>query len=179
MNEPAPDTATLALESHHGTRYTDEARELAYQLWAFKHGRNASSVAAAMQDEHPGLDERTVQRWAKDGDWVVKVRQDLTALAPAIQQAIITDLIAGAGEGAQHLRAVARGEAKAEPARVNACLGLLDRAGFGPRPAQPIAPEPERAAILSREEIRSMTPEEMRDAMEGRLKLVRDQDRGR
>lgn len=166
-------------ESDRGTRYDDETRDEAYQLWAFRYGRNAERVAEAMQERFPGLDGRTVRYWAQRDDWAVKVRQDLTALAPAIQQAIITDVIAGAGEGAQHLRAVARGEAKAEPARVNACLGLLDRAGFGARPAQPVAPEPERATVLSREEIRAMTPDQMRERMEGRLKLVRTQGRHR
>ncbi len=44
MDTLTPDTRIRSIASHPGTRYDGEARELARQLWSFKHGRNAEAV---------------------------------------------------------------------------------------------------------------------------------------
>ena len=156
------DTADTRAESGHGTRYSDEIRELARQLWTFRFGRNTERVAEAMQEKCPNLDARTVRRWALDGGWAVRAGQDVAAIAPAIHEAIVVDLIAGASEGAQYLRAAARGDVRAEPARVNASISLLHMAGYAPRPGtDPRRPEPPERdgagglAGLPPEEVRS------------------------
>ena len=150
MDDHPSGNPTPLFPSHTGTRYDASTRDLAYQLWAFTHGRNASSVAVAMQREHPNLDERTVQRWAKDGAWAGRVRADVRALAPAIHEAIVVDLIAGAQEAAAYVRAVVRGDdpSVVHQTRVTAALGLLDRAGFAVRKdAGPLAPAPPAPAV--------------------------------
>jgi hypothetical protein len=48
MSPPALATAETFPESDRGTRYDDQTRDEAYQLWAFRYGRNAERVAEAM-----------------------------------------------------------------------------------------------------------------------------------
>ncbi len=127
-------------ESDRSARYDPETRELARQLWGFVHGRNAEAVARAMQAGFPGIEARTIRNWALDEGWAERIAADVRAIAPALREQIVVDLIAGAAEGAAHLRAVVRGEAKAEAPRVNAALGLVDRAGVAAaRPGPPLA----------------------------------------
>ena len=80
-------------------------------------------------------------------------------MAPAIRASVITDLIAGGPEAVQTLRQMARGEIKAEPARVNACVALLDRVGFTPRPSAPL--QPDDAATTTDKPIEEMTMDEV------------------
>ena len=144
MDAATADTRILPFSSHTGTRYDGETRERARQLWSFVHGRNGEAVAAAMQEECPGLEGRTVRRWAAEDGWAERVERDIRELAPAVHGATVVDLIAGSGEAIGYLRAAVRGEQKAEPARVNAALGILDRVGFGRREG-PLLPEPAAA----------------------------------
>ena len=142
MDALVPDTRTALPPSHHGTRYGADTRDAAYQLWAFKHGRNAEAAARELGEECPGLEGRTVRRWAAEGGWAERVEREVVALAPAVHRATVVDLIAGAGEAAAYLRAAVRGEQRAEAARVNAAVALLDRAGFGPPPGGRLEPDP-------------------------------------
>ncbi len=153
METTAPDTRLLAFPASTGTRHDAEVRELARQLWGFVHGRNAEAVARALAaiaekcpeergpadadwpDGAPVPTARTVRRWAEEEGWAERVERDIVAIAPGIYQSIVVDLIAGAAEGASYLRAAVRGDRPAEPARVNAAHGMLDRAGFKPREA--------------------------------------------
>ena len=148
--------------AEHVDRYDDETRELARQLWTFRLGRNAERVAEELRESFPRLEARTVRYWATRDRWAERAAADIAAIAPALHQSIVVDLIAGAGEGVQHLRAVARGEVKAEPARVNASVSLLHMAGYAPRPgSDPKRPEPPERdgagglAGLPAEEVRS------------------------
>ena len=92
------------------------------------------------------MEAHTIRRWAVGGRWAGRTAADIVSRAPDLPASIEVDLILGAGEGAHHLRAVARGEVKAEPARVAAPVALLDRAGHAPRPGDSPGPpeKPER-----------------------------------
>src|SRR5688572_19757021 len=115
MDEALPETGKLVPVSHRGTRYGPETRELAYQLWAFKHGQNGTAVAAELQSEFPGLEARTVNLWAQAEGWHDRVERDVTELAPAVRRANVVGLIAGSAEAIQALRTVARGEYTGDP----------------------------------------------------------------
>lgn len=138
MDVPSPDTRILLAlppSSHHGTRYDGETRELAYQLYAFKHGRNAEAVARELGAEGgkcPGLEGRTVRRWAVDEGWAARSDREIRELAPAIHACNVTSLLAGAPEAILALREVARGEG--DPLkmghRVKAAVAILDRTGY-------------------------------------------------
>ncbi len=137
----SPSTSTNA------TRYDAEARDLARQLWGFKHSRNAAAVAREMGRSYPGIDERTIRRWATDEAWAVSIAQGCRELAPAIHEGILIDLMAGAQEGAAYLRASARGDENAAQARVTAAIALLDRYGMGPRTEPFVLPEHSAAEL--------------------------------
>ena len=137
------ETPETALDGDRGARYPAETRDLARQLWTFKYARNAERVAEELRKEFPQLEARTVRYWANRDRWAERAAADVAAIAPDLDHSIVTDLIAGASEGAQYLRAAARGDVRAEPARVNASVSLLHMAGYAPRPGtDPRRPEP-------------------------------------
>ena len=112
------DTRLVPFTSHHGTRYDEETRERARELWFFLYGRNAEAGAKALEKECPGLEGRTVRRWAADGEWATWGEAAIGELAPGLAEAVVIDLVAGGPESVAYLRAAVRGEQKAEAARV-------------------------------------------------------------
>ncbi len=123
------------LDRGHNNRYGAQTRDLAYQLWAFRHGRNAEKVAAGLQDSCPQLDGRTVRRWAVEEAWAERADREIRELAPAIHENNVASLIAGSPEAVQALREVARGDFPASAAgwaaaRVKAAEAILQRTGY-------------------------------------------------
>ncbi len=139
MDSSSPDIRTLRPlppTSHHGTRYDPEMRETAYQLWAFKHGQNAEAVARELgrdDGECPGLEGRTVRRWATDGAWAERVAREIHELAPAIHAANVTSLIAASPEAIATVRAINRGDFT-DPIRagvqLKAAVEIMQRTGY-------------------------------------------------
>jgi hypothetical protein len=159
MSERVADPAVVRFPSNVATRYPDEARDLARQLWGFKLSRNAEAVAREMQTDYPGIEGRTIRRWADDGRWAETITQQVRALAPAIHEGILIDLMVGAAEGAGYLRAAARGEERAVQARVTAAIALLDRYGLSPRT------DPFHLPALPDGETIDMSPDAARERM--------------
>ena len=123
------------LDRGHNNRYDPSTRDLAYQLWAFRHGRNAEKVAAELQDACPQLDGRTVRRWAVEEGWAERADREIRELAPAINESNVASLISGSPEAVQALREVARGDFPASAAgwaaaRVKAAEAILQRTGY-------------------------------------------------
>lgn len=116
--------------------WSEDTRELAYQLWAFVHGRSARAVAAALATEHgAAVPVRTVQHWASSGRWSERAAAELSAIAPDLHAGIVADLVLGAIDAARTLRrSVAEGAGTDRPdkVQVQAALALLDRAGYSP-----------------------------------------------
>ena len=55
-----------------GTRYGEDVKELAYQLWAFVAGRNASEVSRLLATAEYGsitVPRETVAYWAREYGW--------------------------------------------------------------------------------------------------------------
>jgi hypothetical protein len=88
-----------------GNRFSDDIRELAYEIWLLKADRNAARTQSLLAeqcraeaeeqiDDNTGeilsIDDdslpiptvRQVQRWAKDGNWQQKAADDIARLAP-------------------------------------------------------------------------------------------------
>ena len=147
MDAASAETRVVPLDSHRGTRYSAEDRERVREAWFFLHSRNAEATARALQGEFPGLEGRTIRYWAAEEGWAAWGEDRLAALAPGIADSVKVDLIAGSVDAAAYLRAAVRGEAKAEPARVNAAVALLDRGGHARREGtEPLLPRPRRRA---------------------------------
>lgn len=130
-----PDGADARPDSTVGTRYDRECYELARDLWAFVHSRNAASVSRDLQTEYPGIEARTISRWARLDDWAAWVEQRFRDIAPGIQRAVVIELINGSLDAARYLRRAVRGDDPASGPRVIAATNILDRAGFAPQPA--------------------------------------------
>lgn len=100
-----PDTTAIRHHSDTGNRFSDDLRQLAYEIWLLKADRNATRTQAMLAEEcrmaaEEHIDEETgeitlvdddslniptarqVQRWVKDGNWVQKAVDDVARLAP-------------------------------------------------------------------------------------------------
>ncbi len=166
METLPPDTRTLRLVSHNGTRYDAEIRERVRESWFWLDGRNAEAVARRMQAQCPGLDARTIRRWATDEGWAAWGEEHVAELAPGIHRSVVVELIAGAHEAAVYIRNASRGTAIASPARVNAANSLLDRAGFK---ARDTVLAPVRPRVASSAEERPRTPADIEELLRRRL----------
>jgi hypothetical protein len=88
-----------------GIRYSDDLRQLAYEIWLLKADRNAARTQMLLAEQcraeaEEQIDDNTgeilsiedeslniptvrqVQRWAKDGRWEQKAADDIARLAP-------------------------------------------------------------------------------------------------
>ncbi len=132
MDETAPTLVALPTRTGHGRRYPAQTVEVAFQLWAFKHGRSAQSVSDELSTEDNRLPVATVYRWAKEHGWAERSDREIRELAPAIHASNVTSLVAASPEAIQALREVARGEG--DPLtmghRVKAAVAILDRTGY-------------------------------------------------
>ncbi len=158
MTEAPKSPRIGVLDRGHNNRYDASTRDLAYQLWAFRHGRNAEKVAVELQDSCPQLDGRTVRRWAVEGAWAELADREIRELAPAIHESNVASLIAGSPEAVQALREVARGDFPASAAgwaaaRVKAAEAILQRTGYpaavkvAPSDAGSVNDRPDYAAL--------------------------------
>ncbi len=123
------------LDRGRNNRYDASTRDLAYHLWAFRHGRNAEKVVAELRDSCPQLDGRTVRRWALEEGWAERADREIRELTPGIRESNVASLIAGSPEAIQALREVARGDfpvsaAGWAAARVKAAEAILQRTGY-------------------------------------------------
>lgn len=171
-------------------RWNDETRELAYQLWAYTCGRNATRVQRVLEQEHDAVvPVRTIQHWAASDRWGERVRDDLSAIAPDLHQTIVSELILGAVESARILRRSvgdASSDERPDKTQVMAAFGLLDRAGYSPlgrvAPVLPVAGQSVAAlpdlSLLSIEDVGRIEQEHLdrlRSAAADRLRNRRKQ----
>lgn len=115
-------------------RHSDDVKERAYQLWAFQASRRAKIVSDLLASGELGdpvdVTERTIRNWATDDGWADRVRRDLRAIAPDMQEQTIAELIMGALSGARYLRAVIEDRAEPNKDKVASSLGAIDRSGL-------------------------------------------------
>jgi hypothetical protein len=151
------DSRSETAVTENGKRYTDETRELAYELWAFVAGENCEEVAALLAREEYGavvVPARTVRDWVTRFGWVERLATELDALAPAIRAKTARELVLGGLDAARVLRRATRDDvppgAKPDKVAVTAAVALLDRAGFSPlgRTSAPEVRGPERGLAL-------------------------------
>jgi hypothetical protein len=110
-----------------------EAKELAYQLWAYKHGQRAYVTAKALQageDCPPGVSYAvngdTVAYWAKSENWALRAAEDRRLLAPGHEERMMQTAMYGSVEGLEWARAVANGSESVRSDRVRLdCTALL------------------------------------------------------
>jgi hypothetical protein len=158
MREATRDTA------QHGNRYDDSLKELAYQLWAFKCGRDSRQVASELlQAEDVQVNDRTIRYWSTAYQWSERASSDLAAIAPDMLRTSVSELIAGSHEASRYLRRVVNGaEERPDKVRVAAAMAILDRVGIGPRRPEGETPTltlPDRTS--TRQDYSQLTDEEL------------------
>jgi hypothetical protein len=116
-----------------GHRFSDDIRQLAYEIWAWEADRNATRTQQILAEECRSLAEagidpisgeilsideesipiptaRQVQRWAKDGDWAQRSVADMARIAPKRYQDANTRLFAGLPQAQKVLYDIIYGE---------------------------------------------------------------------
>jgi hypothetical protein len=100
-----------------GNRFSDDLRELAYEIWLYKADRNAARTQRMLAEEcrlasEEAIDAETgeiapldddslniptvrqVQRWVNDGRWPEKATEDIAKMAPRLWKAANARLFA-------------------------------------------------------------------------------------
>jgi hypothetical protein len=92
-----------------GTRYTDEQKQHAFEVWYLRSSRNAAEAARILcSDDDAGftVTRQTVHKWSLDYGWDSKADRDLFAGAPRMRFATQTELVLAAPEAARLMRQV-------------------------------------------------------------------------
>jgi hypothetical protein len=122
--------------------YSIEARQLAYETWAFRAGRNSAETARILRaecDETHAITDRVIRSWVVQEDWGARANSDLESIAPNIYGGIVTDILYASQAGANFVRRVNEGDpdtkvnGRVDIGRVTAAFGALAAAGFSPR----------------------------------------------
>jgi hypothetical protein len=107
-------------ESKATGRYSDQIREMTFQIWAFKAGRRPQRTMELLLEEFPVEDPvwqgkypenlpsflRLIKYWIKTGAWGERVNEHFREIAPDIREKTIQSLIVGAEEASVFLREV-------------------------------------------------------------------------
>jgi hypothetical protein len=172
---------TLDLDPR-GNRFSDDIKEVAYQLWAFVCSRRVAAVSDLLASGQYGdaveVSSRQVKRWEQSYAWSQRVSDDLKAIAPDIRQQTIAEIVFGALDGARYLRAVVDGrEERPSKERVTSALGLLDKAGLSHTgtKADPIAGITQGQPVAAKALALSSVSDEDLDNMERQLSERRDE----
>lgn len=173
-----------------GKRYTDEERELGYELWAYVCGENAEEVAVMLGREGITVPGRTVRDWAVRYGWAERMATELDTLAPAIRARTARELVIGGLEAARTLRRSVRADLdpgdRPDKTAITAAVALLDRAGFSPlgRTAAPDVAAPDTGAralpdvaLLSLEDIDARERDYLERLRRAAADRLRDQRR--
>lgn len=117
------------------TRYPDEVKELAYQLWAFMSSRNASEVSRQLHTEDYGAIEvprETVAYWVREYKWTERAERDVQAIAPNLRHQAFSELLFAGLDGAKYIRRVNAGQEPPDKVRAMLAVAAVDRIGFSP-----------------------------------------------
>jgi len=151
-----------------GTRYSDETKEVAYQLWAFATSRNASEVARRLSDEEWGsvqITKDTVAYWAREYGWAERATKDVQSIAPDLRHQAFSELLFAGLEGSKYIRQVITGTVPPDKTRVLASIAAVDRIGFSPiGKGMPAIDAPQTTTTrrtYTKEELAKMTPDEL------------------
>lgn len=82
------DTVWMVRGSGRAARFSDHAKEIVYQMWAFQYAGNARKVSEALERQTPpiSVDERSIRQWAKDGQWAIRRADDWQRIAPDLMR---------------------------------------------------------------------------------------------
>lgn len=157
-----------------GTRYTDEQKETAYQLWAFVTSRNASETARILSQPEWQIDvpRETVAYWAREYNWAQRAADDVHKIAPDLRFQAFSELLFAGLDGAKYIRKVNAGEEPPDKYRITAAIAAVDRIGFSPvGKGVPTTDPPRLTEGLSVDDLAGLSPDDlMRRESEHRAK---------
>lgn len=111
--------------------YTDQVREVAFELWWLECGRNCAMVASKLATdpvwrEQAGLQEGdtapshdSIQRWAISGEWADEAHRRMRQMAPHMLERGAVALVYAFPESVNTLTRIAAGKGSGEDGKVN------------------------------------------------------------
>lgn len=146
------------------TRWPDDAKETAREVWGFLAGQNVAKACVILQDQYElTIPYRTVADWVERYQWQDRLVADVKAIAPAIRDNTVIELIFGAYEGAKMLRNQLTQE-KPDKTHTASAIALLDRAGFSPLNRAPAPDMSKGTNDTDHLDIAALDPGAIRDA---------------
>lgn len=127
-------TRLRSIEGRRAGEWPDSVRELAFELWAYKHAGNCEKTAEAIAkgpDGYP-VPARTIREWATAHNWAERKITKMAEWAPAIREQVVTEVIAGSIDAIAYVRAIVSGEEEPDKVRLTAAMTVLDRFGVAP-----------------------------------------------
>lgn len=107
-DEETSETVWMVKGRGRAARFSDHAKELVYQMWAFQYAGNARKVSEALERQTPPItvDERSIRQWAKDGQWAIRRADDWRQIAPDLMRQTIIETRYGLLETAIEMRSI-------------------------------------------------------------------------
>ena len=156
MDTPAKDTSI---------RYSDDDRQLAYEVWALEAGQNTEKTSAILSAQHGlSVDGRRIRDWRDRHSWETRYAAEVEAAAPMLRHRAFGILVVGSPEAAAYLRAVVTGQEQPEKTRVAAAFGILDRIGFSPVGRNTYTPDNPADRVRELADLREMTVDQLLQA---------------
>jgi hypothetical protein len=121
--------------SKHGRRYSDETKELAFQLWETRCQKSARKVSELLREEQFGsldISERTILQWSTDDQWDLEAVDRFDSAFPGFNHWLFRSMVYAAAEGIEYWQDVNAGRAEPNKVRMAAITSAFDRIGFSP-----------------------------------------------
>ncbi len=165
-----------------GTRYTDEVRQTAFELWAFECDRNQRRTAARLTELlEPGESVPTSQiigYWVRTQGWDIKADQAIANLAPNLRARQLSRLIMLGNDALSTYSTVLTGGAEGEEkhtlqAKVAVAQSVLTLLGLGTAVGRGEAP---KLAVVeeNHQDLSELTPQELARRQRDRLQAARE-----
>lgn len=161
------------------TRYSDEQREVAYQVWAYVAHRNSLKAARALLEGEfadlagmtASVDQlgRTIRDWEARHGWNERADREIHAIAPALRVRVQMGLMLALPDAVSTIHEAIRGADVSKNA-IMAATAALDRAGFSPIGTKAnlgeIDTPPSTLALAGGKDLGAMSTDELLDLLQ-------------
>jgi hypothetical protein len=156
---------------------TGSVEETAFELWALKCNRRMDRVKRELSRLGHTVDLATLNAWAKEGEWAIRVRDNIERFMPEVEHRTWTTMALGGEEAADYLREAVRGnffpeletpldELEFDPAplariRVEAAKQMLLMTGWSPNGGLTKEKPFDPGAMQLAQDLKKLTPEQL------------------
>jgi hypothetical protein len=182
QTEPTDQVIALPAQVGVGTRYSEEVKQTAFELWAFECDRNqkrtASRLASLLEPGSPCPTPQIVGHWVRTQGWDFKADQAIAAIAPNLRARQLSRLVVLGNDALSTFAQVLSGEIEGEEkhtlqAKVAVAQNVLTLLGLGT--AQGRGDAPKLTVVQEdREDLAALSPQELARRQRDRLQAAKE-----